>query len=328
MHEPWNALEAPRFTGPRTFARLPWVKELDGVDAAVYGLPWDGGTSFRPGARFGPEAIRSASGMIRTYNPVQRVQVFGALSTIDFGDAPTAPGYIEESLRRMERFVTPIAEAGVIGIGMGGDHSVTLAELRALARVHGRLGLVQLDAHTDLHDTYYGFPYSHGTMFRRAIEEDVLDPARVIQAGMRGSLYAAEDEHIPSDLGVETIPWIELALVSPEELAARAQRRIGSGPAFLTFDVDFVDPAYCPGTGTPEVAGPTGFEAMQYLRALTGIDFVGYDVVEVAPQYDSPGQVTALFAANVIFELLSMIARRRQSDADETSAGELRPPTS
>jgi agmatinase len=328
MYEPWNALEAPRFTGPRTYARLPWVKELDGVDAAVYGLPWDGGTSFRPGARFGPEAIRSASGMIRTYNPVQRVQVFGALSTIDFGDAPTAPGYIEESLKRMERFVTPIAEAGVIGIGMGGDHSVTLAELRALAEVHGRLGLVQLDAHIDLHDTYNDLPYSHGTMFRRAIEEDVLDPARVIQAGIRGSLYAARDEDIPSDLGVETIPWIELALLSPEEFAARAHRRIGSGPAFLTFDVDFVDPAYCPGTGTPEVAGPTGFEAMQYLRALAGIDFVGYDVVEVAPQYDGPGQITALFAANAIFEMLSMIAKRRRSEAEETAAAGSPIPTS
>ena len=328
MYEPWNALEAPRFTGPRTYARLPWVKEFDGVDAAVYGLPWDGGTSFRTGARFGPEAIRSASGMIRTYNPVQRVQVFGALSTIDFGDAPTAPGYIEESLKRMERFVTPIAEAGVIGIGMGGDHSATLAELRALAGVHGRLGLVQLDAHIDLHDTYNDLPYSHGTMFRRAIEEDVLDPARVIQAGIRGSLYSAADAAMPSDLGVETIPWIELALLSPEEFAARAQRRIGNGPAFLTFDVDFVDPAYCPGTGTPEVAGPTGFEAMQYLRALAGIDFVGYDVVEVAPQYDGPGQITALFGANVIFEMLSMIAKRRQSEAEQTAAAGSPMPTS
>ena len=179
-------LRRPGSPGHGRTPRLPWVKELDGVDAAVYGLPWDGGTSFRAGARFGPEAIRSASGMIRTYNPVQRVQVFGVLSTIDFGDAPTAPGYFEESLERMERFVTPIAEAGVIGIGMGGDHSVTLAELRALARVHGRLGLVQLDAHIDLHDTYNDLPYSHGTMFRRAIEEDVLDPARVIQAGIGG----------------------------------------------------------------------------------------------------------------------------------------------
>jgi len=266
--------------------------------------------------------------MIRTYNPVQRVQVFGALSTIDFGDAPTAPGYFEESLKRMERFVTPIAEAGVIGIGMGGDHSVTLAELRALAEVHGRLGLVQLDAHIDLHDTYNDLPYSHGTMFRRAIEEDVLDPARVIQAGIRGSLYSAKDRDIPSDLGVETIPWIELALLGPEEFAARARRRIGSGPAFLTFDVDFVDPAYCPGTGTPEVAGPTGFEAMQYLRALAGIDFVGYDVVEVAPQYDGPGQITALFAANAVFEMLSMIAKRRQSQAEETAAAGAPIPTS
>jgi len=162
-------------------------------------------------------------------------------------------------------------------------------------------------------------PYSHGTMFRRAIEEDVLDPARVIQAGIRGSLYAAQDADIPSDLGVETIPWIELALLSPEEFTARAERRIGSGPAFLTFDVDFVDPSYCPGTGTPEVAGPTGFEAMQYLRALAGIDFVGYDVVEVAPQYDGPGQITALFAANAIFEMLSMIAKRRQSEAEKTA---------
>ena len=158
MYEPWDALEAPRFTGPRTYGRLPSVKVCRKIETAIYGLPWDGGTSFRSRARFGPEAIRSASGMIRTYNPVQRVQVFGALSSIDYGDAPTAPGYIEETLARIERFVAPIAEAGVIGIGMGGDHSVALGELRALASVHGPLGLVHLDAHTDLWDTYNGLP--------------------------------------------------------------------------------------------------------------------------------------------------------------------------
>jgi agmatinase len=312
MYEPWDALQAPRFTGPRTFARLPYVRDLQGASAAVYGLPWDGGTSFRSGARFGPEAIRSASGMIRTYNPVQRVQVFGALSTIDYGDAPTAPGYIEESLERMQEFLRPLAEARVVGLGMGGDHSVALAELRALAAVHGPLGLVHLDAHTDLWDTYNGLPYAHGTMFRRAIIEGVLDPARVIQAGMRGPLYGVDDEDIPSTLGVETIPWIELARMTPEELAARAAARVGDGPAFLTLDVDFVDAAFCPGTGTPEVAGPTSFEAMQYLRALWQIPFVGYDVVEVAPQYDGPGQVTALFAANALFEMLSSVARRER----------------
>jgi agmatinase len=313
MYAPWNALEAPRFTGPRTYARLPWVKQLEDVEAAVFGLPWDGGTSFRSGARFGPEAIRSASGMIRTYNAVQRVQVFGSLSTIDYGDSPTAPGYIEESLARMEEFVLPLAEAGVIGIAMGGDHSVSLAELRALARVHGPLGLVHLDSHTDLWDTYNGLPYSHGTMFRRAIMEGILDPARVIQAGMRGPLYGEDDENIPNQLGVETIPWIELVRMSPEALGKRARERVNGKPAFLSLDVDFVDAAYCPGTGTPEVAGPTSFEAMQYLRAMVDIPFVGYDVVEVAPQYDGPGQVTALFAANAIFEMLSMIAKQRPS---------------
>ena len=320
MYEPWNALEAPRFTGPRTYARLPWVKELQDVDAAVYGLPWDGGTSFRSGARFGPEAIRSASGMIRTYNPVQRVQVFGALSTIDYGDSPTAPGYIDESLARMEQFVLPVAEAGVIGIAMGGDHSVSLAELRALARVYGPLGLVHLDSHTDLWDTYNGLPYSHGTMFRRAIMDGILDPARVIQAGMRGPLYGEDDEKIPSELGVETIPWIELVRLSPEAFAERARDRVAGKPTFLSLDVDFVDAAFCPGTGTPEIAGPTSFEAMQYVRALVDIPFVGYDVVEVAPQYDSPGQVTALFAANAIFEMLSMIAKQRQAATADSRA--------
>jgi agmatinase len=320
MYEPWNALEAPRFTGPRTYARLPWVQTLEGVEAAVYGLPWDGGTSFRSGARFGPEAIRSASGMIRTYNPVQRVQVFGALSTIDYGDAPTAPGYIEETLARMERFIAPVAEAGVVGIAMGGDHSVTLAELRALARVHGPLGLVHLDSHTDLWDTYNGLPYSHGTMFRRAIIEGILDPARVIQAGMRGPLYGEDDENIPSELGVETIPWIDLVDLPPSELAERARLRVADKPAFLSLDVDFVDAAFCPGTGTPEVAGPSSFQAMQYLRALADIDFVGYDVVEVAPQYDGPGQATALFASAAIFEMLSMVARRRRSRLEGTAA--------
>jgi agmatinase len=198
----------------------------------------------------------------------------------------------------------------VVGVGVGGDHSVTLAELRALAKVHGPLGLVHLDSHTDLWDSYFGKPYSHGTMFRRAIEEGITDPARMIHAGMHGPLYAAADDDIPDELGVEMVPWIELATLSPEEFAERARRRTGTGPTFLTFDVDFVDVAFCPGTGTPEVGGPTSFQALGYLRALTGIGFVGYDVVEVAPQYD-PAQITALFAANVAFEMLSLIALSR-----------------
>jgi agmatinase len=316
VHEPWDAFTAPRFTGPRTYARLPHVQELARADAAVYGMPWDGGTSFRAGARFGPEAIRSASGMIRTYNPVQRVQVFGALSTIDYGDSPTAPGYIEETLKRVEEFVRPIADAGVVGVGMGGDHSVALAELRALAAVHGPMGLMHFDSHTDLWERYNELPLSHGTMFRRAIEEGLLDPARVLQAGMRGPLYSAADEDIPSSLGVETIPWVELSLLGPAELSERVRARLGTGAAFLSLDVDFVDVAFCPGTGTPEVGGPTSFEALSYLRALTGINFVGFDVVEVAPAYDGPGQITALFAANAIFEMLSLLQLTRTSQTE------------
>jgi agmatinase len=308
VYEPWDALKAPRFTGPRTYARLPYVKELDGVDAAVLGIPWDGGTSFRSGARFGPEGVRSASGMIRTYNPVQRVQVFGVLSTIDYGDAPTAPGYLEETLRRAEEFVRPIAESDALPVAIGGDHSITLAELRALAAVHGPLGLVHLDSHTDMWDSYYdGVRYGHGTVFRRAIEEGLLDPSRVLQAGMRGSLYGEEDEGIPGELGVESIPWVGLARLRADEFARRAHERLGSGPAFLSLDVDFVDAAFCPGTGTPEIGGPTSYEALSYLRSLTGLRFVGFDVVEVAPAYDGPGQVTALFAANAVFEMLSLI---------------------
>jgi agmatinase len=321
MYEPWDALEAPRFTGPRTYARLPHVKDLAGVDAAVYGMPWDGGTSFRSGARFGPEAIRSASGMIRTYNPVAKVQVFGVLSTIDYGDTATVPGYIEDTLERIADFVRPLAQAGVTGVGMGGDHSATLGELRALASVHGPLGLVHLDSHTDLWDSYNGRPYSHGTMFRRALEEGVVDPARMVQAGMHGPLYGHLDEDIPGQLGVQTIPWVELVEMTPAEFAAVARARVGDRPAFLSFDVDFVDAAFCPGTGTPEVGGPTSFQALSYLRALSGPRFVGYDVVEVAPAYDGPGQVTALFAANAIFEMLSMITLRKYDATNTRRAG-------
>jgi agmatinase len=307
MYEPWDALEAPRFTGPRTYARLPYVKDLDDVEAAVFGMPWDGGASFRSGARFGPEGVRSASGMIRTYNPVQKVQVFGALSTIDYGDCPTVPGYIEDTLERITQFVRPLAEAGVITVGIGGDHSVTLGELRALASVHGPIGLVHLDAHSDLWDSYNGRPYSHGTMFRRALEEGVVDAARMVQAGMRGPLYGESDEGIPGELGVATIPWVELVEMTPREFADRAAHRLGDGPAFLSLDVDFVDAAFCPGTGTPEVGGPTSFQALSYLRELSRLRFVGHDVVEVSPAYDGPGQVTALFAANAVFEMLSMV---------------------
>jgi agmatinase len=322
MYEPPDAMIAPRFTGPRTYARLPHTSELAGVDCAVFGMPWDGATTFRPGARFGPEAIRSASGMVRPYNPAQRVQVLGpgtgarppgALSCVDYGDAPTVPGYVEETLHRIESFVEPVVAVDVVPVGMGGDHSVTLAELRAIARSVGPLGLVQFDSHGDLWDDTFGLPYNHGTMFRRAIEEGILDASRVLQAGIRGPLYVEEDTHIQESMGVEMITWLELCELSPKELGERVRTRLGDAPAFFTFDVDFVDAAFLPGTGTPEIGGPTPHEALQYLRALRGIDFRGFDVVEVSPPYDGPGQMTALFGAHVIFEMLSLVVHARSA---------------
>ncbi len=312
MHEPADALAAPRYTGPRTFARLPAVTDLTGVDVAIYGLPWDGATTMRPGARFGPEGVRSASAMLRPYNPVQDVMAFGNLSCVDYGDAPSVPGYIEDSLARIVEHVAPVAAAGVVGIGVGGDHSVTLGELRALAAAHGPLGLVHLDSHGDIWDSYFGRPLNHGTLFRRAIEEGLIDPARSLQAGMRGSLYGPGDYAMHAELGLEMIPWQRLARMSPADYGDRVRARVGDGAAFLTFDIDFVDPSYAPATGTPEVGGPTSFEALEFVRALTDIDFRGFDVVEVAPAYDGPGQQTSLIAANVLYEMLSLVALRRK----------------
>jgi agmatinase len=315
MYEPVDALESPRYSGPRTFARLPALSVSEGVDVAIFGMPWDSGTSFRPGARFGPEAVRSASALLRPYNPAQDVQVFGAISCVDHGDAPTVPGYIEDTLERIAAYVTTIHRGGAIPLGIGGDHSVTLAELRAAAAVHGPLGLVHLDSHHDVWDSYFGRPLNHGTVFRRACEEGLLDPARCIQAGMRGGLYAAGDYAASTALGMEIVPWGELRTLTPEAFGNRARARVGDGPAFCTFDVDLVDPAFCPGTGTPEVGGPTSAHALDLVRSLRGIDFRGFDVVEVAPAYDGPGQVTALLAATVMYEFLSLVAlgRRRAS---------------
>src|SRR5215207_3732201 len=308
VYEPWDALKAPRFTGPRTYARLPYVKELDGVDAAVFGIPWDGGASFRSGARFGPEGVRSASGMIRTYNPVQRVQVFGVLSTIDYGDAPTAPGYLEETLRRAEEFVRPIAESGALPVGIGGDHSITLAELRALAAVHGPLALIQFDSHGDVWDSYFGgHKYTHGTPFRRAVEEQLIDPTRSVQLGMRGPLYGPEDLQVARDLGFTVLTTTQLLARTPQEIGDLVRQRVGDSKAFLSFDVDFFDPAYAPGTGTPEVGGPTSFQGLAYLRACTGVRWVGGDVVEVLPALDH-AQITAHLAAQVGYEFLSLVA--------------------
>jgi agmatinase len=307
---PPDAFETPRFSGPRTFMRLPHVEDLHEVDVAVVGIPSDGAQVFRSGSRFGPEAIRSASVMLRNYNPMLDVDVSGRLSLVDYGDVPTVPGSTADSLERSAAALAEVAAAGVVTLGLGGDHTVLLAELRALALVHGPLALVQLDAHHDVWDEYFGQKLFHGSVVRRAAEEGVLDPARSVQAGMRGSLTAKADAALPAELGFDAFSYEELAELGPEAFAERVRARVGDAPCFLTFDVDFVDPAFAPGTGTPEVGGPSSREALAYLRALTGLDFRGFDCVEVSPPYD-PSGVTAFLAANACFEMLSLLALRR-----------------
>ena len=307
---PPDAFETPRFSGPRTFMRLPNVRDLAGVDVAIVGIPTDGAVVYRTGARFGPEGIRSASVMLRNYNPLLAVDVVEKLSLVDYGDVPTVPGSTVESLARSAAAVEEVARAGVTTLCLGGDHTVLLAELRALAAVHGPLALVQLDSHHDLWDEYFGQKLFHGSVVRRAVEEHLIDPARSIQAGLRGSLTAAGDAGLPAQFGIDALTYEELAALGPAGFSNRVRDRVGRGPCFLSFDIDFVDPAFAPGTGTPEVGGPSSREALTYVRSLAGLDFRGFDCVEVAPPYD-PAGVTAFVAANACFEMLSLLALRR-----------------
>jgi len=307
---PPDAFETPRFSGPRTFMRLPYVRDLDGVDVAVVGVPTDGAVVFRSGARFGPEGIRSASVMLRNYNPILRVDVVDKLSIVDYGDVPTVPGSTVDSLARSAVALAEVASAGVTMLCLGGDHTILLAELRALAPVHGPLALIQFDSHHDLWDEYFGQKLFHGSVVRRAIEEGLIDTSRSVQAGLRGSLAAASDAELPQSFGIDAIPYEELAALGPGGFSERVRARVGEGPCFLSFDIDFVDPAFAPGTGTPEVGGPSSREALTYVRSLAGLDFRGFDCVEVSPPFD-PAAVTSFVAANACFEMLSLLAFRR-----------------
>jgi agmatinase len=305
---PPDASRAPRYTGVRTFARCPNVRDPEGVDVAVVGIPFDTATSYRPGARFGPEAIRAGSTLLRPYHPSLDVDVFAGQSVVDWGDLDVTPGNAERTLDQIARGLEPLLGAGATPIVLGGDHLVALGELRAHAAVHGPLALVLLDAHADTWDAYYGERLFHGTVFRRAVEEGLLRPDRSLLAGMRGPLYSAEDLESARELGFELIVGDDLRALSPEGYAARVRGRVGDAPAFLGFDIDVIDPAFAPATGTPEVAGLLPHEALGFLRALAGTKFVGFDLVEVSPPYDDPGQTTAMLAANVAYEFLALSA--------------------
>jgi agmatinase len=239
---------------------------------------------------------------------VHDLNLVDALSIVDYGDLPVSPGDTQRTYRQVEEALAPIVDANIFPVAMGGDHSITLAELRVLERKHGPMALVQFDAHADTWDEYFGQRYFHGTTFKRAAEERLLEPKASVQAGMRGSVYAAADLEGARELGFTVLTSDELRALTPEQYAERVREQVGDRPVFLSFDIDFLDPSVAPGTGTPEIAGFSTAEAVGFLRALRGINLVGCDVVEVAPAYDGPGQQTALAAANVLWELLALRA--------------------
>ncbi len=310
-YRPVDPRESPRFSGIKTFMRLPHVKTTEGVDIAIVGVPFDTGASYRVGARFGPEAIRNVSALLRHHNEVLDVSIFDHCSVVDWGDLPVNPGYVEDSYQMIEDGLLPILEGGVTPILLGGDHSVTLPELRAMNKMHGPVALIQFDSHSDTGDKRFGRKYTHGTPFRRAVEEELLLVDHSIQVGMRGSTYSRDSLDDARKLGFEVVTSVEAQEQGIGELIQRIVNRVGDVKAFVTFDIDFVDPAFAPGTGTPEVGGFTSREALQVVRGLKGLNLVGFDLVEVLPQYD-PSQVTALLGANIVYEFVSLIALRKK----------------
>jgi agmatinase len=308
-HQPRASFQSPRFAQPATFMRLPHVEDPHGLDVAIVGVPYDGGTSYRPGARLAPREIRAQSSMIRSYSYFQKVAPFDRLNVADAGDVDPPPVSIEKAYEAIESRIAAIAGAGARPIVAGGDHSISLPILRALAKRHGTLGLVQFDAHIDTWDEYFGGKYFHGTPFRRAIEEGIIDGRRFIQVGIRGPMYGEEDFAFHRQHGITMIDIDQVKARGIPAVVAEI-RSVVTGPAYMTFDIDGVDPAFAPGTGTPEVGGLTSHEAQQLVRGLTGLHLVGGDVVEVSPVFDGPGQITALLAANLMFEFLCVLASR------------------
>lgn len=309
-YQPEDSRRSPRFCGIRTFMRLPAVRDLENADFAIVGVPFDTGASFRVGARFAPEAIRSASVLLRPCDPIRGINIFDYLSGIDYGDLPVVPGFIEDSYQRIQEAFGPVVNSGVIPICLGGDHSITLPLLRVMAENHGPLGLLHFDAHSDTWDQYFGHHYFHGTPFLRAHEEGLIDPKRTVQIGLRGGLYDVKDRGRPKNLGFDAVSAGDLCKTSPHQIVARVQDRLAGGKTYLSFDIDVLDPAFAPGTGTPEIGGPSTFQILEVVRGLTEIDFVGFDLVEVLPAFDV-GQITCFAATGIIFEFLSLLAASR-----------------
>jgi len=293
--------------GIPTFMRAPLIDDPSEFDIAVVGIPYDGAVTNRPGARHGPREVRSASSMMRAIHPVTRVNPYELCRVGDGGDVPFTRLYeLEAAHEDIERFISSFKREGVLTLAVGGDHSVTLPVLRGLV-TDGPVGLIHIDAHTDTWDEFMGSRYSHGAPFRRAVEEELIDPRRTIQIGIRGAQNSTEGWDYSLSTGMRVVPMDEVSRVGVESVGQEAMQIVGTGPTYLSFDIDSIDPAFAPGTGTPEIGGLTSLESLALLRSLRGVQLMGADVVEVAPPFDPTG-VTSLTAATIVYELLCLMA--------------------
>ncbi|WP_170427207.1 agmatinase [Ruegeria arenilitoris] len=310
--QPVSAMELARFAGIPSFMRLPSLDlehdRISDVEVGLVGIPWDGGTTNRPGARHGPRQLRDFSTMIRAMNPVTGVAPFSLVNCADLGDVAPNPVDIEDTLNRVTDFYTALRAKGITALTAGGDHLTTLPVLRALA-ANGPVGLIQFDSHTDLFDGYFGgHKFTHGTPFRRAVEEGLVDPKRFVQVGIRGTAYNTEDIKWGEAQGVRIIRIEELFDRGIDDVMTEVRGIVGTEPTYCTYDIDFVDPTYAPGTGTPEIGGPNSFQAQQVIRQMSGVNLIGADLVEVSPPFD-PNGGTAWLGISLMFELLCVLAQ-------------------
>jgi len=310
-YEPYDSKKLPRYEGLRSFMRLPVVETMpEGLDFAMVGMPLDGASTFESGQRMGPVSIRSASVNCRGYHPELDVDIFSYLQGVDFGDAPMLPGYIEECYANMEKKVDEVYRAGAVPFCLGGDHAVTLPLLRSAAKKYGELALVHFDAHYDNNDQYFGKKYNHATWVYHGVKEGLIDPKHAIQVGMRGPCFVT-DRKQSIDLGIETITAEEMRDMGFAEVARRIQERVGDRKVFCSFDIDFVDPANAPGTGTMEPGGFNSAETLRLIRCMKEMQLVGMDLVEVLPAAD-PSGITANLAAYILYDFIAMMAWRKK----------------
>jgi agmatinase len=305
-----DATVVPRFAGPPTFARLPRIDEVSDVDVAVVGVPFDSGVSYRPGARFGPAHVRESSRLLRPYNPALDIEPFARQQVVDAGDMAVNPFDIGEAIAAIEGGARELLERARRLMTIGGDHTIALPLLRALHAVHGPIAVVHFDAHLDTWDTYFGAAYTHGTPFRRAAEEGLLDQSGCLHVGIRGSLYAASDLVQDAELGFQVVHSREVDDLGIRGVVERLQARVEERPVYVSVDIDVLDPAFAPGTGTPEAGGLTSRELLAILRSFADLNLVGADLVEVAPAYDH-AEITGIAASHVAYELVSAMAGQK-----------------